>query len=80
MPNAGSFFTNPAGLSAGRLIEQAGAKGLRVGDAEVSGKHANFFLNRGQATAADVVKLMQEVQERVEKNSGILLEPEVLIL
>lgn len=80
MPNAGSFFKNPLQTSAGRLIDEAGLKGFRIGDAEVSRKHANFFVNRGAATAADVITLMREVQARVKQNSGIMLEPEVHFL
>lgn len=80
MPTAGSFFKNPAGTSAGQLIEASGLKGLRIGDAEVSEKHANFFVNRGRATAADVIALMHEVQDRVKETSGITLEPEVQFL
>ena len=78
--NAGSFFKNPAGASAGRLIEESGLKGLQVGEAEVSEKHANFFINRGKATARDMTELMHRVQETVKINSGIDLEPEVHIL
>lgn len=80
MPNAGSFFKNPPGQSAGRLIESSNLKGMRVGGAEVSGKHANFFVNRGNATASDIIQLMRLVQDRVKKDSGIALEPEVQFL
>ncbi len=80
MPNAGSFFRNPAGKSAGRLIEASSLKGVRVGDAEVSEKHANFFVNRGNATAAEMLALMRKVQRRVKRDSGIILEPEVHLL
>ncbi len=80
MANAGSFFKNPAGTSAGRLIEAAGLKGLQVGDAEVSEKHANFFVNRGCACARDMIELMHRVQEAVKKDSGVDLEPEVHFL
>ena len=78
--NAGSFFKNPAGDSAGRLIEESGFKGTRVGGAMVSEKHANFLVNRGSATAADVMILMHRIQEKVKKDSGIDLEPEVHFL
>jgi len=80
MPNAGSFFKNPGGRSAGQLIEASGLKGLRVGDAEVSEKHANFFVNRGNATADDMMELMRTVQKTVKQDSGIALEPEVHFL
>lgn len=75
--NAGSFFKNPAGDSAGRLIEGSGFKGARVGGAMVSEKHANFLVNNGGATAADVMTLMHRIQEKVKKDSGISLQPEV---
>jgi UDP-N-acetylmuramate dehydrogenase len=80
MPNAGSVFKNPPGASAGKLIDDAGLKGLRVGDAEVSEKHANFIINRGNASSRDVQSLMAEIQRRVREQSGIELEPEIEIL
>ncbi len=80
LPSAGSVFKNPPGDFAGRLIEEAGCKGLSVGGAEVSTKHANFIVNRGWATARDVIKLMQEVQERVRRTFGVELEPEVEVV
>ncbi len=75
--NAGSFFKNPVNDSAGRLIETSGLKGMKIGGAIVSEKHANFFVNDGGATAADMVALMHSVQKKVKKNCGIDLEPEV---
>lgn len=78
--SAGSFFRNPPGDSAGRLIEAAGLKGLQKGQAMVSIKHANFIVNTGRASAADIVELMEEVQERVYRFSGVRLEPEVHLL
>ncbi len=80
-PSAGSFFKNPAtGPSAGKLIEEAGLKGYRVNDAQVSEKHANFIINRSKATAEDILGLVNIVQDSVYKKSGILLEPEVVIV
>ncbi|HLH70738.1 MAG TPA: UDP-N-acetylmuramate dehydrogenase [Candidatus Dormibacteraeota bacterium] len=75
--NCGSVFVNPPGDSAGRLIEAAGLKGAREGDAEVSCQHANFIVNRGQATAADVDRLIRRVQAAVRERFGVVLEPEV---
>jgi len=75
--NAGSVFTNPPGDAAGRLIEAAGCKGLRVGGAVVSEKHANFFVADPGATAADVYSLVELVQQRVEESSGVHLEREL---
>lgn len=78
--NAGSIFKNPPGDSAGRLIEASGCKGKKIGGAKVSEKHANFIVNTGSATAADVLELMTYIQENVHRDSGVLLEPEVHIL
>jgi UDP-N-acetylmuramate dehydrogenase len=75
--NAGSVFTNPPGDAAGRLIEAAGCKGVRVGGAVVSEKHANFFVAEPGASAADVYSLVELVQQRVEASTGIHLEPEL---
>jgi UDP-N-acetylmuramate dehydrogenase len=75
--NAGSFFKNPPGDAAGRLIEASGLKGLKRGGAMVSEVHANFLVNCGGATSADVLELMHQIQERVKRDSGIWLEPEV---
>lgn len=79
-PSAGSTFTNPPGGSAGELIEQAGLKGFQVGGAEVSSKHANFIINRGDATAADVVDLVRHIRREVESRFGVVLRPEVQLV
>jgi len=78
--SAGSVFRNPPGDAAGRLIEAAGCKGLRRGGALVSPKHANFIVNTGGATAADVAALMAEVQRRVWETFGVWLEPEIKLV
>ncbi len=75
--NAGSFFKNPPGDSAGRLIEASGLKGESCGGAMVSPVHANFLVNTGMATADDVQKLMQIVTDKVKEDSGVELQPEV---
>jgi len=74
---AGSIFKNPPGTYAGLLIQQCGLKGLRVGGAVVSDKHANFIVNDANATAADIVELMRQVQARVARETGVELEPEI---
>jgi len=79
-PNAGSVFRNPPGDHAARLIEQCGLKGRQIGGAQVSEKHANFIVNTGTATAADIENLILEVQAAVEKQTGIRLHPEVRII
>jgi UDP-N-acetylmuramate dehydrogenase len=79
-PSAGCFFRNPPGVAAGFLIEQAGCKGMRVGRAEVSAVHANFLVNLGGATAADILALATRVRERVAERFGLWLEPEVEIV
>jgi UDP-N-acetylmuramate dehydrogenase len=80
LPSAGSVFKRPPGDFAGRLIEEAGLKGLRVGDAMVSGKHANFIVNCQSASASDVMRLIGEIQERVSARFGVRLEPEIHFL
>jgi UDP-N-acetylmuramate dehydrogenase len=79
-PSAGSTFKRPKQGYAAALIENTGLKGLRVGDAAVSEKHAGFVINCGNATASDVLALMQQVQEKVLATTGVVLEPEVRIL
>jgi len=78
--SGGSVFRNPEGASAGRLIEAAGLKGTRVGGAEISTKHGNFIINRGQATARDVQILIDQAKKAVFKLSGVELTPEVELL
>jgi len=80
MPSCGSVFRNPDGDFAGRLIESAGLKGTRIGGAVVSEKHANFIVNTGDATAADVEELIERVRAEVEKQSGVRLELEVRVV
>ncbi len=80
LPNAGSVFKNPLDEAAGKLIETAGLKGRRIGGAQISDQHANFIVNAGNATAADVLKLMEIVQEKVLDVHKIRLEPEIKII
>ncbi|GGI97199.1 UDP-N-acetylenolpyruvoylglucosamine reductase [Alicyclobacillus cellulosilyticus] len=80
LPNCGSVFRNPAGMHAGRLIEEAGLKGFRRNDAQISEKHANFIVNLGHATAEDVLWLMQYARDAVWRQFGVWLETEVRIL
>lgn len=79
-PSAGSTFKRPPNHFAGALIQEADCRGLRIGDAQVSEKHAGFIINRGQATASDVLELIGMVQERVYQSSGIWLEREVHVI
>jgi UDP-N-acetylmuramate dehydrogenase len=79
--SAGCFFRNPSSRRpAGRLIDEAGLKGMQIGDAQVSRRHANFIINLGRASASEVLALAAEVQERVRSHSGVLLAPEVRIV
>ena len=78
--SAGCIFRNPIGESAGRLIDEEGLKGIRVGAAEVSRKHGNFIVNRGGATSEDVLSLIRLVRRKVKEARGIELEPEVTLM
>ncbi len=80
LPSAGSAFRRPEGAFAAALIEQAGLKGCQVGGAQVSEKHAGFIVNRGGATSHDVYDLMMQVRNTVYRESGVFLEPEIIIL
>jgi UDP-N-acetylmuramate dehydrogenase len=80
IPSCGSVFKNPPGEFAGRLVEQAGLKGARVGGAEISPVHANFIVNRGGASGADVLALIELARTRVRERTGLELEPEVRIV
>ena len=79
-PSAGSTFKRPEGYFAGKLIQDCGLKGFRVGDAVVSEKHSGFVINAGQATAADVMALIRHVQQEVEEKFHVRIEPEVRLL
>ena len=80
VPSAGSTFKRPEGHFAGALIDEAGLRGYRVGDAQVSDKHCGFVVNKGNATAADVLQLIENVQRIVYEDSGVHLEPEVRMI
>ncbi len=80
LPNAGCIFKNPPGHSAGRLIDEMGLKGTRSGNAQVSEKHANFIVNRGSATAAEVLHLIQDIRRRVKEGRGVDMELEVTVV
>ena len=77
--SAGCIFKNPPGGSAGRMIDELGLKGFHVGDARVSDRHANFFVNAGQASSADMLALISSVRERVQSAYGVNLENEVVV-
>lgn len=79
-PSAGSTFQRPQGYFAGKLIEDAGLRGYRVGDAQVSEKHCGFVINRGNATAAEICQLMKDVQQKVREQFGVELQPEVRMI
>jgi UDP-N-acetylmuramate dehydrogenase len=77
--SAGCIFKNPPGASAGRMIDELGLKGFSMGDARVSDRHANFFVNTGKASAKDMLTLIADVRARVEKSFGVILEHEVVV-
>ena len=79
-PSAGSTFKRPEGYFAGKLIEDAGLKGVAVGGAQVSTLHSGFIINRGGATATDIIQLITLVQNRVYDEFGVMLKPEVRII
>ncbi len=79
-PSAGSTFKRPDGNFAGKLIEEAGLKGYTVGGAQVSEKHCGFVINKNNATATDIITLINDVSDKVFENSGVRLEPEVIIV
>jgi UDP-N-acetylmuramate dehydrogenase len=80
LASAGCVWKNPAGDAAGRLVEKVGLKGKRLNGAEISAKHANFIVNRGGASAADIRALMEMTRERVQNHFGIMLEPEIRVM
>ena len=79
-PNAGSVFKNPNGKYAAELIESLGLKGLQIGDAQVSLRHANFIVNHGRATARDVLALIRAIGRKAEDEAGITLELELKVV
>lgn len=79
-PSAGSTFKRPEGRFAGKLIMDAGMRGCRIGGAQVAEKHCGFIVNRGDATAADIAELIEEVQERVKDRFDVMLEPEIVMI
>ena len=80
MPNSGSIFKNPEGHSAGKIIESVGLKGYQIGGAGISIKHANFIVNKGNASAKDVIQLIKHIQTVVEDKTGTKLEQEIVII
>ena len=80
MPNSGSIFKNPGGNSAGKIIESVGLKGYQIGGAGISIKHANFIVNKGNASAKDVIQLIKHIQTVVEEKTGTKLEQEIVII
>ncbi len=80
LPSAGSTFKRPEGYYAGKLIEDCGLKGCKIGGAEVSVKHSGFIVNKDSATADDVIKLIKLVQDKVLKDTGVQIETEVVVI
>jgi UDP-N-acetylmuramate dehydrogenase len=80
LPNSGSVFKNPQGLVAGKLVEEAGLKGVRSGDAQISEVHGNYIVNLGKARARDVLTLISIIRDRIYSSKGIVLEPEIKIV
>lgn len=80
LPNAGSIFKNPEGLSAGRLIDESGLKGIKFGGAQISEVHGNYIINFGNATAKDVLSLIAMARDKVYQTKGILLETEIRVI
>jgi UDP-N-acetylmuramate dehydrogenase len=79
-PNAGSVFVNPPGYKSGKLIEECGLKGFKIGDAQVSEKHGNFIINLGNAKATQVLELIKHIQDTVMEAKGVSLHPEWVLL
>ena len=79
-PSAGSTFKRPEGYFAGKLIEDCGLKGFAIGGAQVSEKHAGFVINKGGATSTDILNLIDFVRDTVKNETGVTLEPEVIVL
>ena len=79
-PSAGSTFKRPEGHFAGKLIQDAGLRGYQIGGAKVSEKHCGFVINEGNATSGDIYRLIRDVQKKVKENSGVMMEPEVILL
>lgn len=79
-PSAGSVFKNPPGIAAGKLIEELGLKGTRIGDVQASKKHGNFIINKGQGTASDMLALIRLIQGKAKKERGVCLELEIVVL
>ncbi|MCL1833137.1 MAG: hypothetical protein FWG49_01420, partial [Leptospirales bacterium] len=79
-PSAGSVFKNPESYSSWKLINDSGLKGYRIGGAEISEKHTNFIINRGNAASSDIYNLIRYIQERVYSHSGVRLETEIKMM